>query len=158
MLALTAGDREYQPGFENVDTSLRACVPFYGVYDFTDHYSLQSQRGLDSFIGRIVMKKNLDEDLESFRRASPMHRIHPGAPPFFVIHGTHDSLASVEEARHFADLLRRASNSPVAYAEIPGAQHAFEIFHSLRTAHVVDAVDRFLSHTYSDYLRARQAA
>jgi acetyl esterase/lipase len=158
MLALTAGDREYQPGFESVDTSVRACVPFYGVYDFSDHYGLQIQAGLDSFIGRVVMKQSKDDHIDAFRRASPMHRIHPDAPPFFVIHGTHDSLASVEEARHFADLLRRVSKQPVAYAEIPGAQHAFEIFHSLRTAHVVRAVDRFLAHVYSGYLRARRAA
>ncbi|MFQ5417887.1 MAG: prolyl oligopeptidase family serine peptidase [Myxococcota bacterium] len=84
-----------------------------------------------------------------------MHRIHAEAPPFLVIHGSHDSLASVDQARHFADLLRRTSRSPVAYAEIPGAQHAFEIFHSLRTAHVVDAVGRFLGVVYADYLRER---
>ncbi len=86
-----------------------------------------------------------------------MHRINADAPPFFVIHGTHDSLASVDEARHFADLLRRSSKEPVAYAEIPGAQHAFEIFHSLRTTYVVRAVDRFLAHVHSGYLRERRA-
>jgi acetyl esterase/lipase len=158
MLALTAGDREYQPGFESVDTTIRACIPFYGVYDFTDHYGLQTQRGIESFIGRFVMKKSLDDDIEAFRRASPMHRIHAEAPPFFVIHGTHDSLASVEEARHFSDLLRRSSKEPVAYAEIPGAQHAFEIFHSLRTTYVVRAVDRFLAYVHSGYLRQRRAS
>jgi acetyl esterase/lipase len=158
MLALTAGDPEYQPGFESVDTAVHACVPFYGVYDFTDHYGLQNQRGLDSFIGRVVMKKRIEEDREAFRRASPMHRIHSDAPPFFVIHGTHDSLASVEEARHFADLLRRTSRAPVAYAEIPGAQRPFELFHSLRATHVVRAVDRFLAWVYSGYLRESRAA
>jgi acetyl esterase/lipase len=87
-----------------------------------------------------------------------MHRIHANAPPFFIIHGSYDSLAPVEEARHFADLMRRTSDAPVVYAEIPGAQHAFEIFHSLRTTYVVRAVERFLAHVYSDYLRARRAA
>ena len=82
-----------------------------------------------------------------------MHRVHPNAPPFFIIHGSHDSLASVEEARHFARRLRGISKAPVAYAEIPGAQHAFEIFHSLRTGHVVRAVDRFLSWAHSKHLR-----
>jgi acetyl esterase/lipase len=158
LLALTSGDTRYQPGFEHADTSLRACIPFYGIYDFTNQYRLQAQRGLESFIGRVVMKKNLEDDIEAFRQASPLHRIHPNAPPFFVIHGTHDSLASVEEARHFAESLRHVSRAPVAYAEIPGAQHAFELFHSLRTAHVVDAVDRFLARIYSDYLRERRAA
>jgi len=153
MLALTANDPEYQPGFEDVDTSIRACVPFYGVYDFANQYGLHLQQGMDRFLERYVMKRSLAQDSEAFRRASPMHRIHPDAPPFFVIHGTHDSLASVEEARWFARLLRRTSRAPVAYAEIPGAQHAFEVFHSLRTSHVVSAVERFLAYVYSETLR-----
>ena len=34
-LALTPGDRAFQPGFEERDTSVDACVPVYGVYDMT---------------------------------------------------------------------------------------------------------------------------
>jgi acetyl esterase/lipase len=155
LLALTAGDPEYQPGFEELDTSLRACVPFYGVYDLTGRYGLQARYGVDSFFGRVVMKKRFADDPDAFRRASPMHRIHVDAPPFFVIHGSHDSLASVEEARQFAKRLRGTSKAPVAYAEVPGAQHAFEVFHSQRTTHVVRAVGRFLGHVHSQYLRER---
>ena len=51
----------------------------------------------------------------------------------------------MEEARHFVDLLRKTSRQPVCYAEIPGAQHAFETFYSLRTEHVVRGVERFLA-------------
>lgn len=154
MLALTANDPEYQPGFESVDTRVQAAVPFYGVYDFTNHYQLQALAGMDRFIARVVLKKDFAKEPEAFRRASPLHRIHAGAPPFFVIHGSHDSLASVEEARHFAQTLQRVSQQPVAYAEIPGAQHAFEIFHGLRTSVVVQAVDRFLAWTYSRHRAA----
>jgi len=157
LLALTANDPEYQPGFEEVDTTVRACVPFYGVYDFTDHYGLQAQPGIDSFVARVVMKRRFADEPEAFRRASPMHRIHPDAPPFFVIHGSHDSLTAVEEARYFAKLLREISKAPVAYAEIPGAQHAFEVFHSTRTTHVVRAVSRFLGYVYSGYRRHRES-
>jgi acetyl esterase/lipase len=103
----------------------------------------------------VVLKKSFAEEPDAFRRVSPMHRIHGDAPPFFVIHGTHDSLASVEEARQFAKLLRETSKAPVAYAEIPGAQHAFEVFHSRRTAHVTRAVGRFLGYVYSQYLCER---
>ena len=35
LLALTAGDPAFQPGFEEADTSVDACVPFYGVMDMT---------------------------------------------------------------------------------------------------------------------------
>jgi acetyl esterase/lipase len=157
MLALTAGDPTYQPGFEEVDTSLRACVPFYGVYDLTNQHGLQAQPGIDKFFARVVIKRSFAEEPEVFRVASPMHRIHADAPPFFVIHGSHDSLAPVEEARLFAELLRETSKAPVAYAEIPGAQHAFEVFHSIRTTHVKRAVGRFLGYVHSQYLRERGA-
>jgi len=155
MVGLTANDPEYQPGFEEVDTTVQAVVPFYGVYDFANHYGLQAMRGMDDFISRWVLKKTLLEEPEAFRRASPMHRMHPDAPPFCVIHGSHDSLASVEEARHFAMAMQKISKAPVVYAEIPGAQHAFEIFHSLRTSTVVQAVDRFLSWVHTGYLDSR---
>ena len=31
------------------------------------------------------------------------------------------------------------------HAELPGAQHAFDVFHSIRSTHVVRAVDRYLN-------------
>jgi hypothetical protein len=37
------------------------------------------------------------------------------------------------------------SEEPVAYAEMQGAQHAFEIFPSYRTARVIEGVERFLT-------------
>jgi acetyl esterase/lipase len=158
LLALTANDPEYQPGFEALDTTVRACVPFYGVYDFTDEFGPESHGRLGPFLERTVMKRKMSDDPEAFRRASPICRVHPDAPPFFVIHGTHDSLTPLEEARRFAETLRRTSKARVALAEVPGAQHAFEIFHSLRTAHVVGAVERFLGWVYSGYLGERRRA
>jgi acetyl esterase/lipase len=145
LVGLTANDPEYQPGFEDVVTSVKAVVPFYGVYDFSDHYGLHAQKSMMGFVEKLVVKKSRKENLQDFHRASPMHRVHKDAPPFFVIHGSQDSLAPVEEARHFAALLRGVSDDPVVYAEIPGAQHAFEIFHSIRTSCTVRAVDRFLT-------------
>jgi hypothetical protein len=37
------------------------------------------------------------------------------------------------------------SSEPVLYAEMQGAQHAFEVFPSVRTATVIEGVERFLS-------------
>ena len=79
-----------------------------------------------------------------FDTATRFIRVHADAPPFFVIHGTHDSLAYVEDTRHFVSALRKVSRQPVVYAELPGAQHAFDIFHSTRSAHAVEAVTRFV--------------
>ena len=40
--ALTPDDPEFQPGFEEADTSLQAAAPHYGVYDFTDRSTVNS--------------------------------------------------------------------------------------------------------------------
>lgn len=39
--------------------------------------------------------------------------------------------------------IRAASRQPVAYAELPAAQHNFDFFHSLRFHSVIDAVADF---------------
>jgi acetyl esterase/lipase len=156
LAALTGNRPEFQPGFEEVDTSVQAAVPFYGAYDFTNSQDLAMGEGLVDFIERLVMKKKLAEDRAAFEHASPLHHVSPDAPPFFVVHGTHDSLLDVADARAFTARLRELSRAPVAYAELPGAQHAFELFHSPRTHHVIRGVHRFLGTMYSDYLQAIQ--
>jgi acetyl esterase/lipase len=86
-------------------------------------------------------------------QASPVSRVSEQAPPFFVVHGSHDTLVPVGEARAFVRTLREKSKQPVAYAEIPYAQHAFELFPSVRTLHVVAGVGRFAA-----WLRSRDLA
>lgn len=142
LAALTPNDPAFQPGFETVDTSVQAAVPFYGVYDWTNRDDLGHAQMLD-FLAERVVKRPLTE-VETFESASPMSRIHPDAPPMFVLHGTNDSLVPVEQARHFVDLLRKESTRPVAYAEFPGAQHAFDVFTNPRTDAAVAGVQRFL--------------
>ncbi len=144
LLALTPNDPEYQPGFENVDTRVQACVPLYGIYDFTGRFGGRGEDGLGGFGERVVLRKSVAEDPEAFEKASPISQVRADAPPFFVVHGTHDSLAPVLAARAFADALRAVSRMPVGYAELPGAQHAFEVFHSVRADQVVLGIACFL--------------
>jgi acetyl esterase/lipase len=76
--------------------------------------------------------------------ASPRALLREDAPPFFVLHGTHDALSPVGEAREFARELRLASTQPVVYAELDGAQHGWDTLCSPRALHTVRAVTRFL--------------
>jgi acetyl esterase/lipase len=154
MVALTANDPEYQPGFEDVDTTVQGCVPFYGVYDFLDRHGERGKNSMAPFLQRLVMKCSPVEHRARWDRASPIARVHANAPPFFVIHGTHDSLAFVEDTRHFVAALRAVSRRPVVYAELPGAQHAFDIFHSTRSAYAVEAVTRFVEAVYAAHQTA----
>jgi acetyl esterase/lipase len=156
LVSLTANDPAFQPGFEQVDTSVQGCVPFYGVYDFADRDGIWYHPGLRELLEQKIMKASLDEAPELYEQASPIAQISPDDPPFFVIHGELDTMVPVAEARAFCQKFRRTARSPIVYAEIPHAQHAFEIFPSLRTAFVVQGVERFVSHLYSEYLRTNR--
>ena len=157
LAALTPNDPEYQPGFEDADTSVQAAVPFYGVYDFAGVTgSKKAQQMRDGFLGPRVLFRDPRREIEHFRRASPLLRVNPEAPPMFVIHGTHDTLVEVHQAREFVARLREVSKHEVAYAELPGTQHAFDVFPSIRSAHVVRGVDRFLRWTYDAAVRAAE--
>lgn len=144
MLALTADDRSLQPGFEDVDTSVQACVPHYGIYDFTDESGARfATQRLNSLLRPYVMSRDAVYP-DDYRAASPLYRITPEAPPFLVLHGRNDTLVPVAEARAFVARLRETGKNPVPYAELAGAQHAFDIFPSLRSTGVLRGVARFL--------------
>jgi acetyl esterase/lipase len=146
LLALTAGDPQYQPGFEHEDTSVDACVPFYGVMDMTgtDEGASRYGSGLLDLLEKRVMKTSATEHPEIFRAASPTYRVHADAPPFFVLHGQNDTLVPVAVARTFVAALGAVSRAPVAYAELPLAQHAFDVLASLRCRATTAGVAAFL--------------
>ena len=126
LAALTPSAPAFQPGFETADTSVTAAICLGGYYG---HYYGQGPS------------------------SSPLAHISPGAPPFFIAHGDLDTVVAVEDARLFAGQLRKVSASPVVYAELPGAQHAFDLFHSLRFEAVIDAIEAFTA-----WIRSRETA
>lgn len=158
LAALTPNLADFQPGFESADTTVQGCVSFYGVYDFTNRDGVYGHDGLGGLLAKWVMKARLSEARERYEQASPRNHVGPHAPPFFLVHGDFDSLVPVAEARGMYRALRAVSKQPTAYAEIPGAQHAFEIFPSLRSALAIDGVERFLFLIYSEHLRRTESA
>jgi acetyl esterase/lipase len=117
MAALTAGDPRFQPGFESADTSIAAGVGLYGYY------------------GPLGSGEH--------PASTPFAYVDPAAPPFLVVHGDNDTYTAASDAHLFATGLRAVSSSPVVYAELPGAQHSFELTHSIRFEHVVNAIEAF---------------
>jgi acetyl esterase/lipase len=150
LAALTSESRDFQPGFEERDLSVRAAVPFYGVYDWVDDERI-GNAGLPVSLERWIVKQRLQDSREVFERASPYRRVTSAAPSFFVLHGTSDAVASVEQARAFVQRMRGRSAQPVAYAELPLAQHAFDLFSSPRATHSALAVERFLGTVHARY-------
>ncbi len=112
---LSAGQPELQPGFESADTSVSAVVGLYGYY------------------GRAFGQQP----------SAPEDFTGSALPPLLVIHGEKDPMASAGQAREFAEAMRARRESPVGYAELPGAGHNFDLFASLRHAAVTTAVLEF---------------
>lgn len=144
LAALTPNEPVFQPGFEEADTAVVAAVPFYGVYDMlgvTGHAPAEQE----GFLTKIVIGESPAQAPQTWHDAAPISWLRPDAPPFFILHGAIDTMTSPAQARVFAEKLREVSHRPVAYAELPGAQHMWEAVPSVRTAATVAAVDRFLT-------------
>ncbi len=157
LAALTPNDPAYQPGFEDVDTSVKAAVPLYGVYDWVDE-AHTGHSGLPRMLERLVVKAKFADDPTPYRSASPMYQVNPDAPPMFLLHGTNDSLVPIEQGRAFAAKMREVSKAPVAFAELPLAQHAFDFFGSVRATATAEAIERFLGTIYGRDLAVGEAA
>lgn len=117
MAAFTANDPTLQPGFEESDTSITGAIGLYGYYGPLGGSEQPS--------------------------STPLAHVGPSAPPFLVVHGDQDTFTPVEGARVLVERLQAVSSHPVVYAELPGAQHSFDLFHSIRFEAVVDAVEAF---------------
>jgi acetyl esterase/lipase len=113
--ALTPGDLTFQPGFEGADTSVTAAICLYGYYG----------------------------DVVAGMPSSPLAHVGPDAPPFFVAHGDRDTTAPAKGARLLVQRLRSRASSPVVYAELPGGQHTFDLYHSIRFETVINGIEAF---------------
>jgi len=155
LAALTPNAPEWQPGFEDADTSVDACIPFYGVHDMTGDPEAEGAHGhgLMELLEQRVMKLPYVDNTPVYAAASPDQRITPEAPPFFVVQGTNDTLVPPQVGRRFAKRLGEQSESPVAYLELPRAQHAFDVLLSIRSRNTTLGAVRFL-----EGVRARTGA
>lgn len=129
LAALTSANVDLQPGFEEVDTSIVACIAFYGIYDlFLRHPTRYDW----PFIAQHVLKTGRDVNPDLYELGSPIDQVHVGAPPFFVIHGEFDSIVLPAESQAFVTKLRD-TGVDTTYFEVPGAQHGFDAIASMRT-------------------------
>lgn len=125
--ALTANDPAFQPGFEDVDTRLAAAIGLFGYYG--PYYGHSAATGPAS---------------------SPFGFDARHAPPMFIAHGDLDSYTPVETARALAAQVDAASSRPVVYAELPAAQHGFDLAASERFQAVVDGIEVFLNRVLTE--------
>jgi acetyl esterase/lipase len=118
LAGFTVNDPAFQPGFEHADTSIAAVVGLYGYY------------------GGIASREALP--------SSPLDYAHRGSVPLLIVHGGQDTFTAASQARALAEQARRKAAKPVVYAELPGAQHSFDLLSSIRVEAVIDAIEAFL--------------
>ncbi|GMF26033.1 unnamed protein product [Phytophthora fragariaefolia] len=173
LMGLTADDKSLQPGFEEVDTSVRGVIDNYGVHDFTDrygiYYSRDKRHGLINYLEFLVMQKKFKGNVEDFERASPIAyfdedrvvRRRDIIPPFMITHGTHDNTVAFNDSRSFFDRLHHyRQNLSSSYqnkelggvrdvfVKVPYASHMFNFLLSPRALAHGDAVCAFLDNVY----------
>jgi acetyl esterase/lipase len=137
--------------------SVDAVVSLYGRYDWMDR-STPERDDFVRFLERIVVRQPIDGRPGVFRDASPIARVHADAPPFLVIHGGVDSVIPVAQAHAFVQRLRTASRSPVAYLELPGAGHGFDLTSRHHTQAATMATGLFLNQVHRAYLHSSRPA
>lgn len=143
-LGALAHDRaEAKPGFAEAECSVKAAVPNYGRFDFTDRLSLwgRNHASLRKWEADKIMRLGADDALWDL--ASPIALVRADAPPMLVIHGAYDSLIPVAEGAAFAHAQREAGGS-VDHIELSGGQHAFDTMESALTWAHVRAVRHWL--------------
>jgi acetyl esterase/lipase len=128
------------------DTSVRAVVSYYGVPDLRQIGTEPAKPSSEAFIeiGKRTGYVTVDEYLEwpdVVRKLlgglphevpevaalmSPITHVGAHSPPTLLVHGTHDRIIPVEDAR---DLYRALSDAgiPTVYLELPQVAHAFDM-------------------------------
>ena len=149
LAGLTGNFPQFQPGFEMADTQLQALIPVYGIYDVTLHDG--DGPLMQQLLERYVMPTKFYEDQAGWKNVSPLYQISNIHLPTFVIHGDSDCVVPINQAQKFVHILKQKNTAPVLYAELPGAQHGFDIFHSVRTEFHIEAVGKFLHYCYAEY-------
>ena len=147
LLALTPNQPEWQPGFEDLDTSVDACLPFYGVYDITGDPELSGAYGpgLLDLLERRVMKARQSDRPRPVRAGlarPPGHRRRPRPCSWST-----GSTTPWCRWRWPGTSWTSCAGSPRRRwptVELPRAQHAFDVLASIRCRHTTMGAVRFL--------------
>jgi len=125
-------------GSTGTSSRLQAVVNLYGISDVTRVFG---QDG--SEIWPQVFGVDGNDDDPRLKTASPLTYVHPGTPPFLIIHGDKDSVVPFEQSVWLDEALKEAGN-PVEFLQVRNADHQFfqvgahpvepgvpQIFHSI---------------------------
>jgi len=90
---------------------VRGCLPISGVYEFGESSGLSAR---PRFLG---------DDQSADWLASPRFRLEPPLPPFLLAFGTKDFPHLIDQAKRFAEAVRRAGGSVAELVEMAERTH-----------------------------------
>lgn len=137
LVGMAGGRAAFEPIGQHRDQSdrVQAVCDIYGPADFTRVI----QQAKDDPQVRNIFEFNSPSDPYSSligselgdnpkaRAVSPLHHIHPKAPPVLILHGTADKLVPYAQSTEFAKALK-AAGIPVWLQTLPGAGHGGPAF------------------------------
>jgi acetyl esterase/lipase len=102
-----------------ISSRLQAVVSLYGISDVSKVFGHDG-----SEIWPQVFNVDADDNDPRLKTASPLTYVHPGTPPFLIIHGDKDSVVPFEQSVWLEDALKKAGN-PVEFLNVRNADHQF---------------------------------
>ncbi|KAI8380822.1 Alpha/Beta hydrolase protein [Blakeslea trispora] len=148
MASMTMNDPQFQPGFEDVDTSVRGVVSLSGALD------MMSAPHHASFFCKEVA--NLDRvDMEFLSRHSPAQVIPKAKEqnklvPFLLIAGNRDSLVEIDINNKFKATYDEVtgSDSACTYVVLPGGHHVSYLTWSPRSFYMSRVIQTWCNQLY----------
>ena len=152
MTALTQNQAEFQPGFEKTDTSIQGCVPFYGVFNFSEPFDERTPFPAKAGVLQMLCGGTPETQPDRYQQITPANWISGKTPPFLLIQGETDALISATETQAFWEELLAHKVADSAFLRLPLVEHAFDIFPTLTAQCIVPTIERYLIMLHQNHL------
>jgi len=121
LLGLTeeGGQFANRGGWENFSSSVSAVCDLFGVADLLQMPAKAA--GVPSATARLL-GGTAGQVPGRYVAASPVNYVHPGAPPFLIVHGDSDTVVPLRQGELLRDALKRA-DVDVVFHVVKGAGH-----------------------------------
>ena len=152
MTALTQNQAEFQPGFEKTDTSIQGCVPFYGVFNFSEPFDERTPFPAKAGVLQMLCGGTPETQPDRYQQITPANWISGKTPPFLLIQGETDALISATETQAFWEVLQAHKVKDSVFLRLPLVEHAFDIFPTLTAQCIVPTIERYLIMLHQNHL------
>lgn len=128
LAAVTAGvpELEGEGGNQEQDSSVQAVVPIAAPLDFLiDWYAVQQLPLSDDIAGLsdALLGGPPARRMDLARLASPLWQVGHNSPPHLLIHGEHDDVVPIAQARAYVAALRHMGQPRAELITLPGVGH-----------------------------------